>query len=77
VSRFYRVWLQARARSGYGPARALLAASYQHSNAYLYTNPTEMFGARYATGIETLLPGSVATAPGALTPIFTMGFGAA
>jgi Prolyl oligopeptidase family len=35
---------------------ALITASYQHSYGNLYTNPTDLFEAQYASGIGSLLP---------------------
>jgi acetyl esterase/lipase len=34
----------------------MLASSYQHAYGNLYSNPTEVFEAKYASGIESLLP---------------------
>lgn len=40
-----------------GPVNVvLLASSYQHSYGNLYTHPTDLFEAAYASGIDTLLP---------------------
>lgn len=35
------------------------AVGYQRANANIYASPTDLFEARYATGIETLLPSAV------------------
>lgn len=39
---------------------ALLSASYQHAYGNLYSQPTDLFTAQYATGIASLLPSATA-----------------
>jgi hypothetical protein len=46
----------------------LLAASYQHAYGNLYSSPTELFTAQYASGIESLLPSTTA-----ITSIYSQG----
>jgi hypothetical protein len=40
---------------------AFVASAYQHSYGNLYTNPTDVFSAQYATNIATLLPTTTTT----------------